>query len=664
MHKDGGGLCRDNWRLEVKIMFDNCRGIQRTVPGLLMSILLAMPLSIFAQKPNIMWISSEDHGPQMGCYGDTYATTPNLDRLAARGMIFKHAWSCAPVCAPARTTIISGMFPPAMGAEHMRSEVPMPAGKKMFPQFLREAGYYCSNCRKEDYNLTKPGQVWDDSSTGAHWKNRKPDQPFFAVFNVIATHESQLRLRPHTQVHDPAKVRVPAYHPDTAEVRQDWAQYYDTVTKADAIAGNHLKELADAGLTEDTIVFYWADHGSGMPRSKRWPSDSGLHVPLVAYFPEKWRHLAPKEYAPGAKSDRLVSFVDFAPTMLSLAGIQPPEWMHGHAFAGKFQEEPQPFIYGFRGRMDERTDMVRSVTDGRFVYLRNYMPYRSQGQHVSFQFVTPTTQIWWKLFSEGKANEAQSIFWKTPKAPEELYDLESDRDEVNNLAGDPAHQAMLMKFRQAEQDLARRIRDTGFLTEAEVHERAGKDSPYDMGQDPKRYDFERVFAAAELATVLNPESVPELKTFLSDSDSGVRYWGAAGILLRGQAAVDSSKAELRVALKDPSVSVRVSAAEALGRYGGKADLQRALTTLKEAADPINTSAYSGIAAMNAIDALGDKAAPLVEFIRTMQTRDPKATSRVNQCMNQLKTDFLARFEEAKPVKATQVARPRRQKPVK
>jgi arylsulfatase A-like enzyme len=368
------------------------------LPALLLAPLAALPAAAAPapDRPNILWISSEDHGPQMGCYGDTYATTPNVDRLAARGMLFKHAWSAAPVCAPTRTAIITGMFSPALGAEHMRSEVPMPAG-----------------------------------------------QPFFAVFNATASHESQLRKRPHQAVHDPAKVRVPAYHPDTPEVRQDWAQYYDTVTEVDATAGRHLKELAEAGLAEDTIVFYWADHGSGMPRSKRWPCNSGLQVPVVVYFPEKWRQLAPKEYAPGAKSDRLISFVDFAPTLLSVASIQPPEWMQGHAFAGKFQEAPQPFLYGFRGRMDERPDVVRSVTDGRYVYLRNYMPHRSQGQHVSFQFQTPTTKIWWKLFTEGQTTEAQSLFWKTPKAPEELYDLENDPDEVHNLAAAPEHQAAL-----------------------------------------------------------------------------------------------------------------------------------------------------------------------------------------------------------------------------
>ncbi len=597
----------------------------------------------------------------MGCYGDAYATTPNVDQLAARGMIFKHAWSCAPVCAPARTTIISGIFPTSMGAEHMRSEVPMPSGKKMFPQFLREAGYYCSNCRKEDYNLTKPGQVWDASSTTAHWKNRKPDQPFFAVFNVTASHESMLRKRPHTAVHDPAKVRVPAHHPDTPEVRQDWAQYYDTVTQADAIAGSYLQQLADAGLTENTIVFYWADHGSGMPRSKRWPCDSGLRVPVVVYFPEKWRRLAPKEYEPGGTSDRLISFVDFAPTMLSIAGIQPPEWMQGYAFAGTFQEAPQPFIYGFRGRMDERPDVVRSVTNGRYVYLRNYMMYRSQGQHVDFQFQTPTTQIWWKLFTLGKTTDAQSIFWQTPKAPEELYDLKNDPDEVHNLATDSEHQAVLKQLRQAEQDLAREICDTGFLAEAEMHERAGADSPYDMGHDPNRYDFDRVFAAAELASSLNMEALPELRNNLCDADSGVRYWGAVGILLRGQAAVDASKAELIAALKDSSASVRVSAAEALGRYGDQADLQRALTTLKEAVDPAQTSAYVGIATMNALDALGPKSAPLVDFIRTLKTGDPKAGSRVNQYMGRLRADFLAGFEPVK-AKATSGARTPRRMP--
>ena len=286
------------------------------------------------KRPNILWITSEDNGPHLGCYGDTFATTPNLDRLAAKGMIYLTAWSNAPVCAPARTTIITGMYPSSTGSEHMRSMIRLPDGMKMFPQFLREAGYYCTNNSKEDYNLEKPGQVWDQSSMSAHWRNRQAGQPFFAVFNFMETHESQIRRRPHQPVHDPAKVRVPAYHPDTPEVRQDWAQYYDKMTEMDGRAGQILALLEQDGLEQDTIVFYYGDHGPGMPRNKRWPFNCGLRVPLVVYVPEKFRHLAPPEYRPGGQSKRLVAFVDLAPTVLSLAGIKAPEYMQGHAFMG------------------------------------------------------------------------------------------------------------------------------------------------------------------------------------------------------------------------------------------------------------------------------------------------------------------------------------------
>ncbi len=382
--------------------------------SLFVPFVLFVSIAYAQNKPNILWITSEDHGPQMGCYGDKYATTPNVDALAKKALLYKFCWSNAPVCAPARTTLISGIYPTATGGEHMRSMVSMPRGTKMYPQFLREAGYYCTNNSKTDYNFEEPGKVWDESSGKAHYKNRPAGAPFFAIFNSTKSHESQLRKRPYKAVHDPAKVRVPAYHPDTPEVRQDWAQYYDTVTEADADAGKQLKALEDAGLTEDTIVFYYADHGSGMPRSKRWPYNSGLQVPLVVYIPEKYKDLRPPEYKAGGTSERLVSFVDFAPTLLSLAGITPPDWMQGHAFLGKFTApKPQPYVYGFRGRMDERTDCVRSISDGRYVYIRNFRPDKIYGQHINFMWQTPTTRVWEKMFKDGKLNAAQSAFWKT-----------------------------------------------------------------------------------------------------------------------------------------------------------------------------------------------------------------------------------------------------------
>jgi arylsulfatase A-like enzyme len=586
-----------------------------TLAGLIGSLLLgSMVFAADAIRPNILWITSEDHGPHMGCYGDAYATTPNIDALAAKGLTYLHCWSNAPVCAPARTTLISGLYPPSTGGEHMRSMVPYPAGKKMYPQYLREAGYYCTNNSKEDYNIANPGPVWNESSGKAHWRNRQAGQPFFAIFNSTRSHESQIRTRPHKQIHDPAKVRVPAYHPDTPEVRQDWAQYYDKVTAADADAGGVLKQLQEDGLTDDTIVFYYGDHGSGMPRSKRWPYNSGLHVPLVVHIPEKFKDLASPDYTPGGKSERPVSFVDFAPTLLSLAGIQPPEWMQGHAFLGKFQTPPQPFIYGFRGRMDERYDMVRSVTDGRFVYIRNYMPHKIYGQHVAYMFETPTTQVWKRLHDQGKLTAEQDIFWNT-KAPEELYDLQSDPDEVHNLSGSPAHQETLAKFRKAQRDLAIEIRDVGFLPEGEIHSRSAGSSPYDMARDGKSYPFERVFETAELASMLKPEAVPELKKALKDEDSAVRYWAALGLLMRGESGVSASRDELLAALKDSSPYVRVAAAEALGRYGVESDVKPALATLVELG-PIDTNGvFVSMAALNAIDSLGSKAASAADAIK-------------------------------------------------
>ena len=577
---------------------------------LLTAVFVALPAMAAAAvpRPNILWLTSEDHGPQLGCYGDQYATTPNIDQLAQRGITYTHVWSCAPVCAPARTTLISGFYACSLGAEHMRSMVPFPVRFSVFTQLLRGEGYYCTNNAKEDYNLALPGKIWDQSSKQAHWNKRPAGAPFFAVFNCERSHEGQIRKRTGKTVHDPAGVRVPAYHPDTPEVRHDWAAYYDGVSEADAAAGLRLQELADAGLAEETIVFYFADHGPGMPRSKRTACDSGLHVPLVIYVPEKFRELLPADEAPGARCDRVVSFVDFAPTVLSLAGIKPLSWMQGRAFLGPFASPPAQYAFGFRGRMDERYDLVRSATDGRYVYVRNYLPHRIAGQHVSFLFETPTTQVWRRLHEAGQLNAEQDAFWQ-PRACEELYDLESDPDEVHNLAALPEHQQTLLRLRAAQQNWIQEIRDVGFLPEGEMFARRGDVSPYELARDEAKYPLERVFAAAELASRIEPGDVNRVVALLEDQGEPlVRYWGAVGLLIRGQDAVAAARTGL-LTLVDPASEkaqtdipvVRVAAAEALWRYGTEADRQLAARVLVELADWSKHDVFTVITALGAFD---------------------------------------------------------------
>lgn len=592
-----------------------------------------------ADLPNILWITSEDNGPHLGCYGDAYATTPHLDALAAKGTIYLHAWSAAPVCAPARTTIISGVYPPALGAEHMRSMVPLPPGLRLYPQFLREAGYYCTNNSKEDYNVAQPPGVWDESSGRAHWRNRAPGQPFFAIFNFTTTHESQIRKRPHQAVHDPAGVRIPAYHPDTPETRRDWAQYYDKITEMDAQAGKLLADLESDGLTANTIIVYFGDHGPGMPRSKRWPYNSGLQVPLIVHIPDRFAGLRPPDYAPAGRSSRLVSFVDLAPTMLALAGIHPPAWMQGRAFLGPFTGTPRPFMYGFRGRMDERYDLVRTVTDGRYVYLRQYLPHKPYGQHVAYMFETPTTQIWKTLNDEGKLNDSQSRFWQT-KPPEELYDLITDPDETRNLADSPEHREILLHLRQAEREQVFAIRDLGFLPENEIHSRSAGSTPYEIARDPAAFPLGRIHAAADLASRPGMGRLPAMRRFLADPDSAVRYWGATGLLIRGPEAVRACEAQLRLALGDPAPAVRVAASEALGKHGDEEDSSRAIRTLLELSSLDDNDVWTCTMALNAIDAMGVRAHGARARLEALPAQGGTAHNRYANYVPRLLKDLL------------------------
>ena len=575
------------------------------------------------ERPNILWITSEDNGPHLGCYGDQYSTTPKLDALAKQGCVYLHAWSNAPVCAPARTALITGMYPTSLGAEHMRTLVPMPKGTKMFPQLLRSAGYYCTNNSKEDYNVIKPGKIWDQSNRKAHWKNRPDDKPFFAVFNFTVSHESRIRKRPHRGVHDPAKVRVPKYHPDTPEVRKDWAQYYDKITEMDQQAGKKLKELAEAGLTDDTIVFYFGDHGSGMPRSKRHPSNSGLSVPLIVYVPEKFKNLRSKDYQAGGKSDRLVSFVDFGPTVLSLAGIEPPKYMQGSPFLGKFEAKPKSVIFGFRGRMDERYDLVRVARNKRYVYVRNFYPQRIYGQHINYQFQTPTTRIWKSQFDKGQLNADQERFW-SEKPTEELYDLQNDPDEVSTLIAD--RHPELKQLRNAVRTWCKSVQDVGFIPESELYSWTKNQSPRDGITADRNHDLSTYIDTAYAATERGNRNWNEFSKWLKSDSAVKQFWALQAVDIQGVGIYLHLRKEIEPLSKKASPSVKVLANYLIAKYESE-NTRDAIERLVELCDLDKQHDVATFMALNTINLLGAKAKPFQSKIEALPRKAKSPTNK-------------------------------------
>ncbi|MEN6578667.1 MAG: sulfatase-like hydrolase/transferase [Phycisphaerales bacterium] len=450
-------------------------------------------------RPNFLWISTEDISPDLGCYGDKYATTPNLDRLASQGVRYDRVFSHAGVCAPTRSGIITGMYPTTIGTHHMRCQGVPPHYVKCFSEYLRAAGYYCTNNVKTDYQFDAPPTAWDECSSKAHWRGRAEDHPFFAVINLTTTHEGQIRNPGQETVerlnaldvaerHDPAKAELPPYYPDTPRVRQDWARYYDLITVMDRQVQEILDQLEADGLAEDTIVWFWGDHGRGLPRAKRWVYDSGSHVPLILRIPEKWRKLAmpgdPDAVRPGAVNDDLIAFVDFAPTMLSLAGVGIPGHIQGKAFLGRQKQRPREYVFGARDRMDEAYDLIRTVRDKRFRYIRNYMWFVSRAQTINYMDQMPTMQEMRRLHAEGRLQGAQKQYFEPTKPIEELYDTEADPHEVNNLAADPNYKGVLGRMRVAHLEWCRETMDIGLIPEPVFDEMKRPEGRFETTADP------------------------------------------------------------------------------------------------------------------------------------------------------------------------------------
>ncbi len=523
-------------------------------------------------RPNILWLTLEDVNCHFGCYGDSYATTPNIDRLAREGIRYTNAIAGASVCTPCRSTLITGMYAVTLGSQHLRSPIRLPKEVQCFPELLRQAGYYCTNNVKQDYNFECPPGVWDESSPRAHWRNRPEGRPFFAVFNTMVTHQSRVRmsdeefakeiatLEPVTR-HDPATVPLPPYYPDTPGVRKEMARYYDMISAADKWIGKHLQDLAGAGLEEDTIVFVFGDNGAGLPRHKRALYDTGVRVPLLVRFPKKFAHLAP---APaGSVVSQVVSFVDFAPTVLRLAGVEPPELMQGQAFLGA-AGAARPHAYLFRDRVDEVFELSRGVRDRQFKYIRNFMPHRPYMEISEYCEPAQMVRDLRRLAAEGRLSGPTALYLAQTKPIEELYDLENDPHELNNLAADTRYTDILQRMRQKLRNYVFSLRDTGFLPESDMFRRAGDQTIWEMAQDDEKYPLARIFEAAD--AVGHPEkSYQDFEVFLADTDPAVRYWGVIGLMSMSELP-QRAISRLHQLLDDNSPEVRIVSAEALCRF--------------------------------------------------------------------------------------------------
>jgi len=568
-----------------------------------------------SERPNILWITCEDMSPNLGCYGDQYARTPNLDRLAARGVRYTHAFSHAGVCAPSRSGLITGMYPTSLGSHHMRCAATLPEFVKCFPEYLREAGYFCTNQSKTDYNFPTPPEAWDvPGGAKAHWRNGKPGQPFFSVFNLTITHESRIRAKYEKLEHEPDAAVLPAWLPDTPLVRRDWARYHDLITQMDAQAGELLQQLEEDGLADETIVFFFSDHGVGLPRAKQWIYDAGTRVPLIIAFPEKYRHLAPAP--PGSVVDRLVGFIDIGPSVLSLVGLEIPQHVQGVPFLGLKAGEPRKCLYGIRDRMDERYDMCRTVRDRRYKYHRHYFPCRPFAPWLDYMEKLATMQEWRRLDAEGSLSGAPAFFMQKSKPVEELYDIQADPDEQVNLAHLPEHRATLERMRAAHFAWARETLDVGVLPEQDMRDRARGSSEYEMARrGPEAFPFERILETAILSGD-GAKAVPQLLDHTNDADAAVRFWAVIG--LTNAACLDASKATLdepavealRKTLADPSVEVRIAAAETLCRVGRG---EEAVSALIEALG--HESDWVRLESANALDRIGEKARPAVPAMK-------------------------------------------------
>ena len=547
------------------------------------------------EKPNFVWLISEDNSKHyLRLFDEHGMPTPVIEMLAQNGITFTRAFSNAPVCSVARTTLETGCYGPRIGTQfHRKSQpVPLPEGLKMFPTYLRDAGYYTTNKQKTDYNAIPNEGVWDESSKNAHWRNRKAGQPFFHKESFADSHESRLHFSEEDMANyspslNPDSVFVNPRHPNTPLFRYTNAFYRDKMLVVDNWVKERIQQLEADGLLESTFVFYFGDHGGVLPGSKGYLYETGLHIPLVVRVPEKFRHLVP--FKNGEKTDGFVSFVDFGPTLLALAGLEVPEGMDGKPFLGekikKEHIETRDITYGYADRFDEKYDLVRTIRKGRYKYMRSFQPFNPDALHNFYRYKCLAYKEWRDMYNRGELNETQALFFE-PRAPEELYDIENDPYETRNLAGDPAYGNVLVELRNLLIDWVKGMPDLSFYPENELRKSAFE-NPVVFGQTQK-HAIEELIDIANLSLLPYSQARAGIKAALESGHSWKEYWGLITCTTFGKQAAECYPLAQSL-LNDNQLMVRTRAAEFLA-LNGQLDPNEVLTAaLRQCTDEIEAT---------------------------------------------------------------------------
>ncbi len=564
----------------------------KIVPQSLFLVLLSSCCTRIEKKPNILWITCEDISPHLGCYGEEYAFTPALDKMAAEGVLYRNAYATASVSTPARSSIITGIYASSLGTQHLRGKVSLSKKIKCFTEYLRDAGYYCANFNKTDYNFDTPSEAWDfngsisyDLLVSDHLADISEAQPYFCVINLALTHQSKVRYDkeelmkrnnslPLNARHDPDKVPVPPYYPNTSEVRENLAALHTQITLMDMQVKVILDQLKEYGFDKNTIVFFFSDHGDGLPRHKRWLYNSGTQVPFIIKFPPKYKYLSPVKM--GKEDKSIINFIDLAPTTLRIAGCEVPKTMQGKVFLGN-QRKERKYTVAIRDRVDEVYEFSRSISDGQFQYIRNFASNKPRMQWSNYSEITPIRKELRRLYETNELDTLTGWLMEKIKPVEELYDIAKDPYQINNLSGSPQYKAKMEELKKELFKWMINTRDLSLVPEPIMRKLSADISPRDVFAENDLFPVQRVLQIADMKG-RGEQFINPLINGLKDSSPVVRYWAAQGLSLLGENAQPAVEL-LKNLLNDKNQIVRIAAAEALCKT---ATYRNAIHTLGEA----------------------------------------------------------------------------------